>query len=164
MKNTHLIPPIFPPSTENHYLIHHIKCVLKSYHHWTGKYFYGYRRATEEIAKEIYNAPFVLVSHGTQADPIFNYANLVSQKLWEMTWEEITSLPSKNSAEPESLEERQRLLDEVTQKGFIDNYSGIRISKTGRRFKVENAIVWNLLDSQNQPYGQAACFFKWEFI
>jgi len=61
-------------------------------------------------------------------------------------------------------EERARLLAAVTARGFIDDYSGIRISKTGRRFRIAQATVWNLLDEHGRYAGQAAMFSRWEFL
>ena len=43
----------------------------------------------------------------------------------------------------------------------MDDYSGIRISKTGRRFRIEQAIVWNLTDGVGNQLGQAATFDRW---
>jgi hypothetical protein len=56
------------------------------------------------------------------------------------------------------------LLATVNQHGFIDDYRGVRISKSGRRFMIEQATVWNLLDENGAPYGQAASFSQWEYI
>jgi hypothetical protein len=81
-----------------------------------------------------------------------------------MSWDEITRTPSRLTAEAPNREERARLLAEVTANGFIENYSGVRISKNGRRFRIVQAKVWNLLDTQGKPYGQAAVFSHWEFL
>lgn len=116
------------------------------------------------FAEKAFNAPFVLVSHGTESDPILNYGNQAALGLWEMTWAELAGTPSRLTAEAPNREERARLLAAVTARGFIDDYSGIRISKSGRRFRIAQATVWNLLD-ENQIYcGQAAMFSDWEFI
>jgi hypothetical protein len=117
-----------------------------------------------EIARQLYEAPFVLVSHGTQADPILNYGNRRALELWEMTWEELTQTPSRFTAEAPNREERARLLAEVTAHGFIDNYAGVRISKNGRRFRIYRATVWNLKDAQGVRCGQAATFATWDFL
>ena len=117
-----------------------------------------------ELAQRVFEAPFVLVSHGTEADPILNYGNAAALALWEMTWEELTRTPSRLTAEAPNREERARLLDAVTRRGFIDDYSGVRISKSGRRFRISCATVWNLLTETNQPCGQAAMFDKWELV
>jgi hypothetical protein len=37
----------------------------------------------------------------------------------------------------------------------------VRITRTGRRFKIERAIVWNLIDAAGTIHGQAATFDQW---
>jgi hypothetical protein len=117
-----------------------------------------------DFAVRIFRAPFVLVSHGTEADPVLNYGNQAALDLWEMSWEELTRTPSRLTAEAPNREERARLLATVTARGFIDDYSGIRISKSGRRFRIAQATVWNLVDEANARRGQAATFSRWEFL
>ena len=58
--------------------------------------------------------------------------------------------------------ERDALLAEVSQHGFSRSYSGIRIAHSGRRFRIEAATVWNLLDADGRHLGQAACFAHWQ--
>ncbi len=116
------------------------------------------------LAEKVFHAPFVLVSHGTEADPILNYGNASALALWEMSWAELTRTSSRLTAEAPNREERARLLEMVKMHGFIDDYSGIRISKTGRRFEISRATVWNLISANGQPCGQAALFSQWEFL
>lgn len=115
------------------------------------------------LSRNLFHAPFVLVSHGTEADPILNYGNQAALNLWEITWDELTRTPSRLTAEAPERDERARLLAEVTEHGFIDDYSGIRISKSGRRFRIAQATVWNLIAENGEPCGQAAKFDRWEF-
>ncbi|MFP4247910.1 MAG: MEKHLA domain-containing protein [Halochromatium sp.] len=115
-------------------------------------------------AEALYHAPFVVLSHGTEPDPIFNYANLSAQRLFEMTWAQLTAMPSRLSAEPLSREERAHLLAAVAEHGFIDDYRGVRVSSSGRRFMIEQATVWNLTDAQGRPAGQAATFAQWTLL
>ena len=115
-------------------------------------------------AKDLYRAPFVVVSHDTQADPVFNYGNLTAQKLFELDWDAFTALPSRFSAEPLEREERAAFLNEVTENGYSNSYRGIRVSSTGKRFYIESARVWNLYDKSGAPYGQAATFADWTFL
>ena len=103
-------------------------------------------------------APFCVLAHDTKADPIFIYANGAAQIRFEYDWDEITRLPSRLSAEAPNQIERQRLLDSVTRTGFISNYRGLRIAKSGRRFWIENATVWQLIDETGTLHGQAAMF------
>ena len=112
----------------------------------------------------LFNAPYALVSHDTQADPVFNYANAKAQQLFGMDWKEFTGLPSRYSAELASQDDRAGLLQRVTQHGFADNYSGIRIAKNGARFNIGNATVWNLLDKCGYYCGQAALIRQWQAI
>jgi hypothetical protein len=56
------------------------------------------------------------------------------------------------------------LLDTVTRQGYIDDYRGVRISRTGRRFLIDTATVWTVLDERGAPYGQAATFSAWKYL
>ena len=116
------------------------------------------------LSRNLFHAPFVLVSHGPEADPVLNYGNAAALALWEMTWEELTSTPSRFTAEAPNREDRSRLLARVTADGFIDDYSGVRISKSDRRFRIEQATVWNLITERGEPCGQAATFGTWVFL
>jgi len=112
-------------------------------------------------ADRLFHAPFVVAAHGTEIDPVLNYGNAKALVLWEMTWEEFTRTPSRLTAEPVHRDERSRLLAQTRQHGYVDDYSGIRISKTGRRFQIQRAIVWNLTTEDGSHGGQAATFDHW---
>jgi hypothetical protein len=113
-------------------------------------------------AKWLYcNAPFALLAHNAEADPIFVYANKTAQRCFEYSWDEFITIPSRLSAEAPRREERQRLLDAVARDGFVSNYRGVRISKSGRRFWIDGGIVWELNDASGKRCGQAALFTSW---
>ncbi len=150
------------PSQENDFLGEHAQLLGTSYRHFLGKDLSVGQHSQKQFAQYLFHAPFAAVSHDTSADPIFNYGNLTALKLFEMDWAEFTQLPSRLSAEPVNQAERERLLAQVTKHGYIDNYQGVRISKTGKRFLIKNAVVWNLVDEQGGYCGQAACFGKWQ--
>ena len=99
----------------------------------------------------------VVVSHDGAEDPVFNYASKAALDLWEMDWETFTSTPSRFSAEPDEREARAELLRRVTEDGYVDDYCGIRISSSGKRFEVRDAYVWNVYDGETRV-GQAALF------
>jgi PAS domain S-box-containing protein len=107
------------------------------------------------------DAPFCLLAHNTDADPRFIYANRAAQACFEYSWEEMTSLSSRLSAEAPNREERQRLLDSVLAQGFASDYRGLRIAKSGRRFWIEDATVWQLLGPDGKHNGQAAVLRSW---
>jgi hypothetical protein len=138
--------------------------LARSLKKWTGRELLPGVSNLAELAQKVFEAPFVLVSHGLEADPILNYGNRAALALWEMSWEELTRTPSRLTAEAPDREERARLLAAVARHGFIDDYTGVRISKTGRRFRIARATVWNLLTEAGKPCGQAAMFDRWEYL
>ena len=146
---------------ESPYCNEHAALLISSYRHWTGTELIQPNNSDQETFQALYEASFALVSHDTAPDSIFNYGNLCAQKLFEMDWDTLVSLPSKHSAEPVNREERSRLLARVTKHGYIDDYQGIRISSTGRRFRIEEAFIWNILDAKGIYRGQAAALYKW---
>ena len=105
-----------------------------------------------------------VLAHNTDPDPRFIYANRAAQTAFEYDWDEITGLPSRLSAEPVDREERQRLLDSVARHGFATGYSGVRIAKSGRRFLIEEGVVWQLIDRDGAVRGQAATFAHWRDV
>jgi hypothetical protein len=146
------------------FVITQTQLLARSLKHWTGHDLLPGNFPAAELAAKMFHAPFVLVAHGTEADPVLNYGNAAALALWEMSWTELTRTPSRLTAEAPDREERARLLATVTARGFIDDYSGVRISKTGRRFRIARATVWNLLAEDGRPGGQAAMFGEWEFL
>ncbi len=154
------------PGEDNGFMTEHVSLLDRSLRRWTKSSLLsdGSEITGLDAARAVFEAPFALVSHETEADPIFNYGNLTALRLFEMTWEEFTRLPSRLSAEPVHRDERQRLMDTVSRQGFISDYQGVRVSRTGRRFFIENAIVWNVLDEAGSLRGQAAMFVDWRFL
>ena len=118
----------------------------------------------QEQAERLFNSTFVVASHGLQDDPILNYGNQAALDLWEMDWEQFTQTPSRLTAEPVNRDERARMLEQAQTYGYISDYRGIRISRSGKRFLVERATVWNIHKSDGTPLGQAATFSDWIFL
>jgi hypothetical protein len=113
------------------------------------------------IAQALFNAPFAVLSHGLETDPILSYGNQTALTLWQMSWADFTQMPSRLTAEPISRQERDRLLTEAASQGFISGYRGVRIASTGARFWIENAMIWDVLDDLGNKRGQAARFDTW---
>lgn len=108
----------------------------------------------------VWNAPRAIVAHGTEDDPIFFYGNRLALQLFEMSFDEFTRLPSRLSAEPMAQQARIELLEKVSRQGYVEGYSGIRIAKSGRSFRIAETTVWNLIDENGVHHGQAAVFVK----
>jgi hypothetical protein len=112
-------------------------------------------------AGSLYEAPFVVLCHDTAADPRFVYANRTAQRLWERDWHDFIGWPSRFTAPPEERAERSQALAHDT---VVRGYSGIRVSRSGRRFRINGATVWPVTDPTGVLVGQAATFSHWEFL
>jgi MEKHLA domain len=141
----------------------HTQYLLNSFRHWFERDLLSEQSADSAIAAhQLFCAPFVVLSHGTQTDPVLNYGNQTALDLWEMDWSDFTQMPSRLTAEPDLREVRSQLLATAAQQGYITDYQGIRISKTGQRFFIQNAIIWRVFNEEGVVCGQAATFKHWE--
>ncbi|WP_246066852.1 MEKHLA domain-containing protein [Paenibacillus koleovorans] len=168
----------------------HAERICRSYEHWTGKDLLAGEWAgvqvetgvkaekaagevsgamlgpvsvpetSDSLADKLFHSSIVVLSHGLEPDPILNYGNAAALELWEMDWATFTQTPSRLTAEPLGREARERFMQQVRRDGYVAEYTGIRVSATGRRFYIVDALVWNLLDEDGAPYGQAAAFAK----
>jgi hypothetical protein len=155
----------FPfPSEDNAFLAPHIAILRDSHRHWTGRPLLDPRMTHEEAARYLFFAPFAVASHSADKDPLFNYGNQTALNLFAMDWEEFTATPSRLSAERALQAERAELLARVAERGYIDDYQGIRIGRHGRRFQIEQATVWNLRDARGVACGQAVCIKQWKLL
>jgi len=145
-------------------IVKHCNLLLRSYRRLLNKDLITTSNDILENSFQLFHAPFILVSHGIEKDPIFNYANEKALKTWEMSWEEFVGLPSRFSVEKTETDDREKLLSEAQVKGYVSNYLGIRITKSGRRFKIIDTILYNLTDEGGNYKGQVAVIPKWEFI
>ena|SRR3569623_310743 len=110
---------------------------------------------------ELWTLSAVVVAHGTQADPVFFYGNRAALTLFEFPPREFVELPSRLSAEAGGREARAELMARVAADDFVSGYSGVRVSASGKRFRIEGATIWNLLDADGALHGQAATFSRW---
>ncbi len=142
-------------------LVQHSQHLLNSFKQFTHKDLIDRTASPEVQAHNLFYAKCVVVSHNTDKDPIFNYGNQAALDLWDFDWTQFTALPSRLSAEPLAQVHRDRLFQEVKNQGYIANYRSVRITRTGKRFWVENATIWTVSDDTGTIIGQAATFLKW---
>ena len=145
------------------FLVEHGAILLRTYRQRTGRYLIEPSDDLELDAQRIFEAPFVVVSGGAETEQNLNYGNMTALGLWDMDWDTLTQTPSRETAEPVHQAQRAEFLRQVKATGFIDDYEGIRISRTGRRFRIKQATVWNVTDASGLYLGQAATFSAWEF-
>lgn len=138
--------------------------LLDSYRRRLGRDLIARSGDAEDEAARLYAAPFVVLSHGTEADPLLNYANAVALSLWEMPLGRLMGMPSRQTAEPINQEARARFMKQTKEAGFATGYEGVRIGASGRRFRIEDATLWNLEDASGQLVGQAATFERWTVL
>lgn len=143
--------------------VERVRVYLDSYRRFVGRELLP-RESSEADARALFEAPFVAVAHGVEKDPVFGYGNRRALALWEFSWDEFVALPSRFSAEEGAREERERLLAEVRERGFSSGYSGIRATRSGRRFRILDVTVWNLLDADGTRVGQGATYERFEWL
>ena len=149
------------PQKDSRFIQTQTGLILDSYARWFHRTLYPVQGSASDQAFQLFEAPFILLSSNTDSDPLLNYGNQKCLELWELTWEELRKTPGRLTAEPDEQTKRAAFLKEVRENGFIQNYEGIRISKTGKRFYIKNVAVWNLLDTAGNYAGQAAMFTEW---
>jgi hypothetical protein len=135
--------------------------LLDSYRHWIGNDLIERNPAVQQEARTLFEASIVVVSHGVEQDPILNYGNQAALDLWELSWDQFIQTPSRLTAEADERVERERMLERAKLNGYFDGYRGVRISSTGRRFLVEQALIWTVIDPAGSSIGQAATFSQW---
>lgn len=153
----HLAPVRLPRPT----WVAHTQLLLDSFRARLGRELIPRDGTPEEQAQRLYEAPFVVVSADASADPLLTYGNRTAFGLWEIDVDTLVATPARHTAEPVHRDERQRLLTRTREQGYVDDYSGVRISTTGTRFRIEQAVVWNLTDADGTYVGQAATFSRW---
>ncbi len=142
----------------------HSGALLDSFQRASGRDLAPRGGGPEAEALRLLDAPFVVVSHGRESDPLLNYGNRVALALWEMDIATFLATPSRLTAEATLRESRERLLEETARSGFVSGYEGVRISATGRRFRISNVTIWNVPNGDGSPAGQAATFSRWTFL
>jgi MEKHLA domain len=152
------------PSESNSFHQEHVAIICQSYRKLLGVNLVEADGDYGSISQALFYAPFAVLSHTADADPLFNYVNLKALELFEFSWDEFIGLPSRLSAAPACQSDRDKLLKAVGQYGFIKDYQGIRIARTGKKFMIKDAVVWNLLDDEGRFVGQAACLKDWTFL
>lgn len=132
-----------------------------SYRHWLGQCLprpAGLPQA-EALTWLHERAPYALLAHGTESDPLFCYANEQALRCFGYPRAEFIGMPSRFSASPKDRAARQVLMETVGRQGYASGYEGWRVDQAGRAFMIHAGVVWNLLDSDGQRLGQAALFW-----
>ena len=114
--------------------------------------------------QELFACGFPVLAHDGGPEPKLTYANAAALGLWEAPWDDLVGLPSRLTAPIAEQAERSLALSKAKREDAIEGYSGVRISRQGRRFMIQNARIWTLWDQHQQACGQAASFSNWWWI
>lgn len=106
--------------------------------------------------------PHVVLAHDTASPPRFFYGNKAALDLFRYPARTFIGTPSQESAEPVERAERAEMFARLEADDLVTDYGGIRIASDGSRFRIENAVIWNIRDSAGVLRGQAATFAQWE--
>tara|TARA_B110000211_G_C14081581_1_gene554795 strand:- start:279 stop:722 length:444 start_codon:yes stop_codon:yes gene_type:complete len=142
----------------------HVKQLLDSYKKFVKKDLIERSGDAETDFRIINNSSFIVASHNGADNPILNFGNKVALDLWELDWENFTKTPSRKTAELDLREKRQEMLRIAEVNGYFDDYEGIRISSTGKRFMIKKVIIWNVENESGEKIGQAATFSDITFL
>ncbi|WAT17904.1 MEKHLA domain-containing protein [Aurantiacibacter sp. MUD11] len=115
-------------------------------------------------ANGLWHAPGAIVAHDTSDDPEFFFANACALTLFKMDIEDFLGMPSQKSAEPAEREERAAMLAKLEADDVVEGYCGVRVAADGSRFKIIDAVVWNIRDEDGRLLGQAAWFEDMDFL
>ena len=143
----------------------HALLMNESYRHWTGEYLLQDSIKSDdpgEVLAELNKAEYALVSHGLEAEPIFNYGNLQALSLFGYEFEDFLQLPTSQTVGEQDLDARALLAQRVEDEGCVQDYQGQRKSKSGLVIEIRSAVVWKLIDGLGRVHGHAARFNDWE--
>lgn len=133
-----------------------------SHQRWVGRPLAPEAGTEPDLATWLYrDAPFAVLAQDAAADPAFVYANRTAQECFGYSWEEFSGLPSRLSAPSADRAARDRLMAGVRRDGYVEGYRGLRESKSGLRFWIEDVTIWNLTDPDDAVLGQAALIRSW---
>ena len=141
-------------------------CILRSFERAFGRPLLagGTTHDVLQASQLLFRGDTVVLAHDGASDPALIYANAAALQLWERSWAEMIGMPSRLTAEPEERAGRARMLATALQQHASEGYSGVRISKSGRRFQIHNARLWTLWGPGDQPCGQGAAFSSWWWL
>ena len=155
-------PVLALPSQDNDYQSGFVARVAGAFAHVTGKSLAGEAGLDPfALGKSAWLGDFALLTHRGDAQAVLNYGNQFALALWECDWNTFIATPSGATAPGQASAARDRLMEEVEKKNFVTGYSGERISRTGRRFVIEDVTVWRLVAGNDESFGMAAFFRRY---
>ena len=114
------------------------------------------------IPKDVHDSSrFVVLSHGNQTDPIYNYGNEAGFDVFQFPSEEYYyKLPSRYSAPPgPERDQRDEVIDATTTQDITFIPEAIRVRyPSSTVILLRDAILWNVYDEEGIRVGQTVLF------
>jgi hypothetical protein len=115
---------------------------------------------------------YAVLSHGTQDDPIFCYANRAALQQFGYAETEFFRIPSRYSAPEQHRQQRQQVIEKTADQTKNSSSSSgftltvipeaIRMNKSGEWFRIRNVLYFNVISEtesqQRLILGQTAVF------
>ena len=109
--------------SSNDYHREHIVIMLDNLKRWTNYDLikeYGF--SLDRLGEQVFNADFYLLSHNTATDPVLTYGNQQVLDRWEVSWQELISMRSSDTAKSVDRSQRSMLMAQVKQHNYISGY------------------------------------------
>jgi hypothetical protein len=133
--------------------------ILRSYRHWAGEDLIEAAEDDDDArARALFDAPLAVLAHDRRDDPLCIYMNAAALAAFELTLEDAAAFPTRRTAAPDDRAERSVALAGAADARLVRGYSGVRVSSTGRRFRLTDGRIWTVLDDAGRTVGQAAAF------
>jgi hypothetical protein len=147
-----------PPWTEDELRVRAHR-LLRSYRHWAGEELIELAGDDDASrARALFDAPLAVLAHDARPDPLCVYANAAALAAFELSRADAPAFPTSRTVDPAARDERRAALARAGEAGLLSGYSGVRVSTTGRRFRIHDGRIWTVLDDDGRPVGQAAAF------
>lgn len=135
-----------------------LRCVSDSLEQYYGKSLYDELSVSGPGAIHN-NERYVVISHGTQDDPVYNYGNKAGLLFFGYPEHEFVQLPSRYSAPSGALrQDRSQIVQHVLDHGWTIIDEAIRQNKARESFRVRRILYFNVNDDDGKRIGQAATF------
>ena len=152
-------PSLATPGEANNYHAAFVARLAASFAHVTGRNLIAEAGLDlGDLGLSAWLGDFALLSHRGGPDAVLNYGNAFALRLWDYDWDSFITVPSAATAPSAVTPARDLLMQKVHHDNFVSGYSGERISRTGRRFIIQDVTVWRLLEETGGCFGMAAFF------
>ena len=132
--------------------------VATSYRRLTGRNLAGSTgdETPEAVAAALAAASVPVLAHGLEPEPILHYVNPACARRFATTPDALLGLPSSATTLPDDRPQRTAAFEMVRRRGWVDDYSGIRVDRNSRRFEIVQGTIWEVRDDAGVRVGDAA--------